>query len=594
MNNEKIRFYSKLISLVALIAFFGSCSSCGGSEASKSELPNTAPTGTNFVTAIADEYLSESLSFNPELTYFMPLGEPIHDRFTDNSIEALNKWHQKQDAWLVRLNNIDASTLEQRQWILHGSMIEVIEADIGIRICRNELWNVNPDSGWHMFMPIIIEHQPIEDEASREVALARWKKFPVFVDREIEKLRQGLKEGYSAPKRSVSSVISQFDSVLGLPLEESPYLLPARTTQDHTFGDEWRVLATKQLLVALKRYRDFLANEYLDKAREEVAVSTIPNGAACYDANIRYHTTQKSGGRHVFELGKKMVADNQKEIARLGEQLYLETDFAKIMVQASSKNSNRFEDTKQVLSFAKQTTERAFLALPKWFEKVPTATATVEPWPDYLDNGSLTDQYEAPKSEGDEGIYRISLKNALEKDKSGLEITTIHELYPGHHLQISTAQENKNNHPAATLLGNTAYVEGWARYAERLAEEMGLYQVEASKIVLRAWPARGMVVDPGVHLDGWTEEQAVTYIMDSGVMDRQMAQSLYERIVAIPGQLTSYDVGASVFFDLRRKAETTLGDKFDIREFHTQLLENDAVPLWMLKEHVHKWIDKKR
>ncbi|MCP4604245.1 MAG: DUF885 domain-containing protein [Proteobacteria bacterium] len=579
--------------LTIFLSCFAGWSGCGGPDAIGSQPLATARTPVHSVTTIADQYLAESLLYNPELSYFIPVGKRIHDQFTDNSLTALDNWQKKQDGWLTQLNAIDGKTLGPTQWILHGSMVEAIEADIGLRICRRELWNVNPIVGWQLFMPMVVSQQPIDDESSRQVALTRWGQFPGFVQREIENLRKGIAEGYSAPKRSVLLVIQQLDGLLDMPLEQSPYFVPATKTNDDSFKAQWRELTEQKLLVALEAYRTFLANEYLGQARSSVALTAIPRGRTCYDAHIRFSTTQKRDGQQIFELGQTMVAANQRVVTHLGQQLYGETDFAKIVKQALSSEANRFSDANQILAFAEHTADRAFQALPQWFARVPSTTATIKPWPDYLDNGTLTDRYEAPKSKGSEGTYRISLKNKAQKDKASLEITTIHELYPGHHLQVSIAQENQSNHPATALFGNDAYVEGWARYAEHLAEEMGLYQVEASKIVRRAWPARGMVVDPGVHLNGWTEEQAVAYMMASGVMDRQKAESLYDRIAILPGQLTSYDVGASVFFDLRKQAEKRLGDQFDIREFHRQLLENGSLPLWMLHQHIQRWLVKK-
>ncbi|MDJ0763134.1 MAG: DUF885 domain-containing protein [Myxococcota bacterium] len=583
-----------VVLLCCIIAFIG----CGGTapdiNPQDPERPAPVVKSPRSVTEIADALFATQLSFTPELTYFLQVDQRIHDRLNDNSPTALRRWHQYQDDWLAALNAMDPSTLDPEEWILYGSMVEVIGADIGLRVCRLELWNVNPIAGWQIYMPLIIGQQPVETPLLRKLAMDRWQQFPVFVEREIENLRLGLANGYSAPKRSVSLVIAQLDRTLDLPLDQSPYYLPATKTDDEIFKEQWRDLTEQGLLNALRTYRSFLANEYLKKARSSVALLDLPQGRACYDARIRSSTTQKRTGEHIFELGQKMVAANQQAIIRLGKQLYNRNNFSAIVKKASFRTPDQLGSAEQILSFAKRTADRAFQALPQWFATVPMAPAGVEPWPDYLDDGTLNDRYEPPKSKEGSGIYRISLKNAAKKTKAKLEITTIHELYPGHHLQISAALESKHSHPVAQLLGSEAFVEGWARYAEHLAEEMGLYQTNASKIVRRAWPARGMVVDPGVHLFGWTEAQAISYIMASGVMEQAEAQSLYDRIAMLPGQLTTYDVGASVFFELRDQAKKQLGERFDLREFHDQVLKNGALPLWMLRQHIQQWLDKNK
>ena len=176
------------------------------------------------------------------------------------------------------------------------------------------------------------------------------------------------------------------------------------------------------------------------------------------------------------------------------------------------------------------------------------------------------------------------------------EITAFHETWPGHHLQLAYAQRLKGVHPVSRLLGNSGFIEGWARYAEALAEEASLYRTASAKILRRTWPARGMVVDPGLHALGWTREQVVAFIEASGRFKGAEAQDAVDRIAAIPGQLTAYDSGAQLFFELRRAAETELGPQFNLPTFHDALLENGSVPLPMLRAHVERWIElqKKR
>ncbi|MBA3562646.1 MAG: DUF885 family protein [Gammaproteobacteria bacterium] len=167
----------------------------------------------------------------------------------------------------------------------------------------------------------------------------------------------------------------------------------------------------------------------------------------------------------------------------------------------------------------------------------------------------------------------------------------MHEAWPGHHLQIAMALTLEEQHPILQLGSNSGYVEGWARYAEHLAEEAGIYTVDYARITRRIWPARGMMVDPGIHAFGWTADQAMAFLMATGRFSQDEARAAITRIAAIPGQLTAYDSGALVIFGLRSEAEEKLGGKFDLREFHQRVLENGALPLWQLQDHVRQWID---
>jgi uncharacterized protein (DUF885 family) len=186
--------------------------------------------------------------------------------------------------------------------------------------------------------------------------------------------------------------------------------------------------------------------------------------------------------------------------------------------------------------------------------------------------------------------YRIPLHDPEGQSRGNAEATAFHETWPGHHLQIAISQTAGSLHPVTKLIGFSGPIEGWARYSEALAEEMGLYETKTGPILRRAWPATGMVVDPGIHLFGWTREQAMDFMNETGRFPESIADDMVDRIAIIPGQLTSYDSGGLEIFALRRQAEEALGEEFDIREFHDRVLENGSIPLGALREHIEAWI----
>jgi uncharacterized protein (DUF885 family) len=189
-------------------------------------------------------------------------------------------------------------------------------------------------------------------------------------------------------------------------------------------------------------------------------------------------------------------------------------------------------------------------------------------------------------------VYLISLFEPEKKLKSEAEVTAFHEVYPGHHLLQALAQERPGAHPIGQLVGTAAFDEGWARYAEQLAEEMGLYSGPFARIRRRSWPGHGMVVDPGIHVFGWSRDSASSYIQRGGLPEE--GETLTDRIVVWPGQLTAYDTGALEILALRAQAERELGDRFDIREFHDQVLANGAITLPMLRQVIQHWIVEKK
>jgi uncharacterized protein (DUF885 family) len=213
----------------------------------------------------------------------------------------------------------------------------------------------------------------------------------------------------------------------------------------------------------------------------------------------------------------------------------------------------------------------------------------VEPFPAFQRGTGGSSRYESSVDPAKPAYYRINSETWAEETRGSAEITAVHEGYPGHHMQIAIANALGTSR-FANLIGNSAFVEGWGRYAEMLAEEAGIYQTDYALMTRRLWPARGMVVDPGIHLMGWTREQAVSFMQESGRFTLADDEDAVDRIAVWPGQLTAYDSGGLEIMALRREAEAALGKRFDIREFHQRVLENGPVPLPRLRSNVQAWI----
>jgi uncharacterized protein (DUF885 family) len=217
----------------------------------------------------------------------------------------------------------------------------------------------------------------------------------------------------------------------------------------------------------------------------------------------------------------------------------------------------------------------------------------VEPYPDEL-GPEVSDSYWPPTGAQKDGTYRIGLLRFAERTRSDEEVTAFHETYPGHHLQVGLALELPNAHLISRIAATGSFVEGWARYAEALAEELGLYTSDYARIQRRLWPARGMVLDPGFHVQGWSRARVVDFVLESGRFSEKEAEDLVDRIAVMPGQLTSYDSGGLEFFELRHDGERELGSRFDLRAFHAVVLGHGAVTLPMLRELVRDWIEHQK
>jgi uncharacterized protein (DUF885 family) len=558
------------------------------SSASSKDSASTA----RAVTRLADEYVRETIAAYPEYAFLSGFTLPRHDGLSDNSAAAYRAWEKKEDrCWKEVAAIHPASLWGKPEWITYGFLREALGTSRDSRVCRNELWPVNQLSGWQAKFAALGEAQPIGSAERRDEALARWAKLPRYLDNEISRMREGLKLGYSTPRHNVELSLEQLEQILKTPPAESPFFSPALRDSAPGFRTAWERLLGDKINPAIRRYADYLRAEYLPKARTAIAVSAQPDGAACYQAAFRSVTSLDRPPRETYAKGEARVAQHEAEMARIGREALGTADMATLRERVDTDSANRFRSREEMLAFTRDAVARAKAALPKWFGRLPKAEAEVRPQPEFLE-ANAPDQYDAPAQDGSRpGIYRINLYQPEKKLRSKTEVTAFHEIYPGHHLQIALAQEQPTVHPISQLVGIGAFVEGWGRYAEQLAEEMGLYTSPFARLGRRSWPGHGMVVDPGLHLFGWSRDSAIRYVRAGGWPE---AEAMVDRVVVWPAQLTAYDTGALEILALREQAKRELGDRFDIREFHDQVLANGALTLPMLRQVIEHWIASKK
>lgn len=544
---------------------------------------------------LADEYVAEYVKEFPESAELSGLPVERHDGLTDNSMTAVRRWLAHEDRWARELASMNLADLEGRpEWVTLGFLKEAIESARGTRICQYWHWPVNQLSGWQAGFAQLADAQPVGTDENRRDALARWSKVARYLDTEVENLREGLRLGYSTPRPNVSLVVTQLDEVLAKPITDWPFYSPARRDTSEEFKRQWTELMNTSLKPAVERYRNYLRDEYAPRARTNIAITANPNGARCYQASFRGYTTIERTGAETFRLGRARVERNRREALEIGRTRLGTRGLKSLTERISSDPSNKFKSRDEMLEFARAAVERSSRKLSDWFRRTPKASMIVEPYPDFLERTASDSYWPAAQDGARPAMYRIALARFGETTRSNSEITAFHEGYPGHHLQISLAQEQPSAHPITRLVGNSGFIEGWARYAEALAEEMGLYTSDYARANRRLWPARGMVVDPGIHLFGWTRQQAIDFMAESGRFGPVEAARSVDRIAVWPAQLTAYDTGALEFFALREEAERALGSRFDLREFHEVVLESGSITLPMLRQKVHSWLRSKR
>ena len=544
------------------------------------------------VMVAADTYIDAWFRHFPEMATFYRIEGKSHDRLTENTPEGRAAWQAVEDQLLADLAAVDANLLEGSDaWLPYGILLESLEASRDSRICENHSWNIDQVWGWQIATGELATAQPASTDEERAWALARWQQIPAFIDNEIENLRAGLAAGYSAPQRNVVLVVEQIDELLGMEPSESPLYAPANTAENDEFSDALAQVIASDIYPAMQRYRDFLVDDYHDQARTEISVAALPNGEACYVAQLRTYTTLPYAPDEMFKAGKEAVALREEQITVVGERVFETSDLDEIRTRMNDDDSNRFESREEVLEYTTAAVNRAREAVPLWFGKLPEADVVIKSVPEYQEQSSTSRYVPASDDGALPGTYFINLFQPEEQTRGSVESLSFHEAYPGHHLQIALAQERSAAHPVTRYIGNSGFVEGWARYTETLAHEMGLYSSDRNTLEMLSGLPTGMVVDPGIHGMGWSRDEAIEYTLSKQTHWTPEAAATYvDRIVVWPGQMTTYGAGELEFIRLRRQAEAKLGDDFDIREFHDQALGNGSVTLIMLRRQINDWL----
>lgn len=541
------------------------------------------------VRQLADTFVDAYLDQFPESATFYGIPGRAHDRLSDNSLAALAAWQQREDAWLADVRALDPATIEAPPLrATYAILRETLESSAGTRICRGELWPVSQMTGWQVNYGYLVTIQPTGSDAARREALARWGQLPGYIDTEIANLREGMRQGYTSPRHIVQLVINSVRTLADMPLAESPFLAPAQADKTPEFAEAFTALVRDRIVPAVRRYADFLEQEYLPAAREAIAVSANPNGAACYDASVRAFSTLPKDAKEVHDTGVAEVARIDGEMQAIAERSFGTRDVPALMQQLRTDPRYTFRSREQLVKYSEDALARAKSAAPQWFGLLPKADVRIEPYPAFREQSGAPGEYNAPAEDGSRGgLFYINAYQPERKTRADNESTAFHETIPGHHLQIAIALERTGIHPIGRYFGNSGFNEGWGLYAELLADEMGLFSGELDRLGMwgsQNWRAVRLVVDSGMHAFGWTRQQAIDYMLAHTTANATDAASEIDRYIIWPGQATAYMLGRMEIMAAREEARQAAGQSFDIKAFHDRVLEDGSVPLTFLRE----------
>jgi uncharacterized protein (DUF885 family) len=422
--------------------------------------------------------------------------------------------------------------------------------------------------------------------------LLRLAAVPRFLADLAERHRVGLAAGRLPVAHLVRDAIALIDRYLAAPPDADPL---ARHEGTSDFAAERDRVLAEAVRPAYAEYRDVLERELLPVGRPEdrPGLCWLPDGASLYAAVARVHTTTSRTPDDLHETGLALVAALAEEYREVGRRVFGADDLATVFDRMRTDPALRWENAEEMLDSARAAVERAEQAAPAWFGVLPGSKCVVEAVPEAEAPGAPTAYYSPTAMDGSRpGTYFANTSRAQERHRYQSEAIAFHEAVPGHHFQITLAQEMTDLPMLRRLANVTSYVEGWGLYCERLADEMGLYSDDVARLgmlSIDSMRAGRLVVDTGLHALGWSRAQAVDYLREHTPLPLVEIESEVDRYIAAPGQALAYMVGRLEIQRVRAEAERTLGDRFDIRAFHDVVLGGGPLPLAVLDEVVRAW-----
>jgi uncharacterized protein (DUF885 family) len=572
-----------------------------------------SPLAADAVAGVSDATLRGVLADHWEFmmrwapTYATTLGDHRYDAVLAPGDEAaIARMHGERDALIARLAALDPAPLGDVDRVTYQLLRGALEADRGQDVCRFWEWNVASDSQSPLGqLSYLVESHTVKAPTDAKNLIARLGQGAKLFDDSIANLGAGLASGRVASAERVRRAIEQADNELAKPLDGWAMMTPAWASV--TGQDPWpegerdrlyaqlRTVVSSQIVPAVVRYRDFLRDRVLPNARgEQEGIGALPDGDACYRASIEVQIGILMTSDELHQLGLSEIARTDRELAELGAKVLGAASLAETIAKLRTDRSLYFETREQILAAAQHSLDAAKAAIPQFFSLLPKADCVMRETPAYEAPFSTVAYYREPHYDGTKpGEYFVNTYKPETRSRYELEALTWHESIPGHHLQIAIAQELGALPAFRKLGGSTAFVEGWALYTERLADEMGLYTADLDrlgKLSFDAWRAARLVVDTGIHAMGWTRVQAEAFMREHTALTEINITNEVDRYIGWPAQALAYKVGQLEIFKLRDEAQQQLGDRFDLKAFHAVVLGAGAVTLPVLDERVRAWI----
>ena len=541
-----------------------------------------------------------SALFRGDLRYADRLGDFLLPEYN----AALRKQAQDNLAALARIDRAALSETDQIAYdVFKYNQEEALKGLTPEILALTEVRPVNHFFGFHTFYPNIESGSgaaPFKTVKDYENAISRHGEYVELTDRSIAKFREGMGSGVLETSLTIGNVVQQLDTQLAMKIEDSPYWGPIKALPaDFSDADKARITrdyraSLENVFAANTRLRDFLRDTYLPVARKSVGLTQMKGGEALYSQMIESTTTLPLTADYLHNLGLSEVARIRTGMEQVKNEVGFKGTLAEFFEHIRTDPKFKPQSRQWLTDEYYRIGAMVDAKVPEYFSLVPKSKLEIRPYEEFREKFEAGGSYQSGTPDGSRpGVFYFNAYDLPSRTTPGMVTLYLHEGAPGHHFQISLAQENEALPAFMRFGGNTAYVEGWALYSETLGYDMGLFkdpyarQGTLDDEMLRAMR---LVVDTGLHSKGWTRDQAIEYMLANSGMGRTDATAEVERYIAIPTQALAYKVGALKIQELRRKAEAALGDRFDIKAFHAEVLDTGALPLPVLEAKIDRWI----
>ena len=526
----------------------------------------------------------------------------------NESVENTIKYHQAEADFakeiIEKLEMISVDGLSETEIISRELLLFVLKHKIDSNKYKMYLNTITNENAFHLNLARM-GNRTLEDKKQVLDYLKRLDSLPQRIDYNINLLRASIKEGMAQPRAVFSNYDYTYNKHIVSYSTESEFYKPFLNLPEslsNRLKDSIVKVARKSVqknaIDQYKKIKSFFENEYFPNTRKGLGISTIPNGKEFYQNRINYFTTSSQySADDIYQIGLNEVARIKEEMQKIIDDLGFKGSFADFLKFLRTDKQFYPKTADELLIFARDIAKRIDAELPKFFKTLPRKPYGVVPVPADLAPNYTGGRYSGSRSETTAGFYWVNTYNLPSRTLYTIPALTAHEAVPGHHLQISLNNELPENIPSfRRRLYLSAYGEGWGLYSEYLADEMNIYTTPYEKfgqLTYEMWRACRLVVDTGVHAKGWTRQQMIDYMSKNTALSIHEVTTETDRYISWPAQALSYKIGEIKIRELRKKAETALGEKFDIREFHEVILEEGTITLSIMEKRINSYIQKK-